>query len=208
MQLTVAQRYADYLTQLLAPALLRCEVAGSIRRGKSEVKDIELVAIPRPRTDAQDGPVVFGEPLSAEPPIARLIAALKRTDTLAADPELKRDGVRYKRVLLKRDESGKRINERVAVDLFLTRPDYFGAILAIRTGDAEFSKALVTPREQGGLLPDGLAHEDGSLYRGDEVLDCPDERAYFGHLQLAVPEPGTRNSWLVGSLRRQVVALA
>lgn len=210
MELQVARNYAEYVSTLLAPALLRCEVAGSIRRKRSTVKDIELVAIPRPRSDDQDGPIVFGEPLSAVPPLDRLIATLLRADTLAPDPELKRNGARYKRFLLVRDGNSKAVGERVAVDLFLTRPESFGAQLAIRTGDADFSKALVTPRERGGLMPAGLEHDNGSLYRGDELLPCPDEQTYFDHLQLQVPLPAplTRDTWLVGTLRRKMMGRA
>ena len=42
-----AKHYADRVVQVLAPHCHRCEIAGSIRRCKAEVKDIEIVCIPK-----------------------------------------------------------------------------------------------------------------------------------------------------------------
>jgi len=43
-----AHSIAVRVLELLQPHCIRCEIAGSIRREKSEVKDIEIVAIPKP----------------------------------------------------------------------------------------------------------------------------------------------------------------
>ncbi len=48
MQLDKALEIAEKTKELLAPYCERIEIAGSIRRKKPEVKDIELVAIPKP----------------------------------------------------------------------------------------------------------------------------------------------------------------
>jgi len=48
MNLTEAQRIAQIVKSELSPHCERIEIAGSIRRGKPEVKDIEIVAIPKP----------------------------------------------------------------------------------------------------------------------------------------------------------------
>jgi hypothetical protein len=43
----------------------------------------------------------------------------------------------------------------IAIDLFIVLPPaQFGAFFAIRTGTAEFSQWLVTPREKGGAIPE------------------------------------------------------
>jgi DNA polymerase/3'-5' exonuclease PolX len=47
MELIKARRIAEELVKILRPACSRVEIAGSIRREKSEVKDIELVAVTR-----------------------------------------------------------------------------------------------------------------------------------------------------------------
>lgn len=43
-----AHSIAVRVLELLRPHCIRCEIAGSIRREKSEVRDIEIVAIPKP----------------------------------------------------------------------------------------------------------------------------------------------------------------
>ena len=58
VRLEKASKVAANLLRTLAPACHRIEIAGSIRRGKPEVKDVELVAIPKGlRVD------LFGEPM-------------------------------------------------------------------------------------------------------------------------------------------------
>lgn len=47
MQLQEAKTIAQKYLELLKPLCCRCEIAGSIRREKPEVKDIEIVCIPR-----------------------------------------------------------------------------------------------------------------------------------------------------------------
>ena len=51
MLLSKGQRVADELLEFLRPFCERIEVAGSIRRKKSEVHDVDLVLIPKPLTD-------------------------------------------------------------------------------------------------------------------------------------------------------------
>ena len=58
MELTQAQAIAREWQTLLAPACERIEIAGSIRRGKPEIKDIDLVCIPKIQTE----PDLFGGP--------------------------------------------------------------------------------------------------------------------------------------------------
>jgi len=48
MKLEQALEIAEKIKALLAPHCERIEIAGSIRRKKSDVKDIEIVAIPKP----------------------------------------------------------------------------------------------------------------------------------------------------------------
>ena len=45
----VMRKQAEALRELLAPACARIEIAGSIRREKPKVKDVELVAVPLPQ---------------------------------------------------------------------------------------------------------------------------------------------------------------
>lgn len=47
MKRKTALRAAQELLELLRPGVTRIEIAGSVRRGRATVKDLELVALPR-----------------------------------------------------------------------------------------------------------------------------------------------------------------
>lgn len=195
MRLKDAELYASEVVRLLSPACQEIIVCGSVRRRKPEVKDLEIVALPKRR----DGPPVFGDALSGLPPLDALCAQLVRYDELHLDAKLKRDGPKYKRFIHPRG--------RIAIDLFIASPGNFGNLIAIRTGDADFSKLLVTPRRDGGLMPEDLGQHNGYLWRSlaegaaDRVA-CPTESSFFAALGLPVPHPEHRNIGEIARLRQ------
>jgi DNA polymerase/3'-5' exonuclease PolX len=66
------------------------------------------------------------------------------------------------------------------LDLFCTSWECWGAIFAIRTGPAEFSKRLVTTASRGGLLRDGLRVSEGRvLTEAGEPLETPSETEFL-----------------------------
>lgn len=174
--LRAAQRYADELVALLRPYCHRVEVAGSIRRGKPQVKDIELVCEPIARAMAHD---LWGNPVSDHVELYGFLEAQRCAGVL--EPRLDRNGrpaigERYQRLVYR----------GVALDLFICRPPaQFGLLYVIRTGPAEFSHRLVTQRRFGGLLPDGWHVRDGALHDADgNVIETPDEGDVFRVLGL------------------------
>ncbi len=130
------QRYEDglivalKLLAFLQPHCERIEIAGSIRRRCPMVGDIELVAIPKKRYK----PTLFGD---------------IEDDQTLLDIHLEQNPKIYAQV-----RSGHRLKElrfqNFQVDLFLTDPDRWGVTFTLRTGSADFSKWLVTSRNQGG----------------------------------------------------------
>lgn len=155
---------AEDLVSLLAPSCERIAIAGSLRRRKPEVGDIELVAIPRARYD------LFGEKIGYDDPTQGLDA-----------------------VFTKRGEKYKQFTwQGMTVDLFLTTPLQWGIILAIRTGPGDFSRKLVTPRLYGGFLPPGFRCEGGWLWREEQRLGTPEEEDVFRLLGLAYIPPEQR----------------
>lgn len=98
----------------------RIEVAGSIRRGKPEIGDIEIVAIPKyAETD------LFGG-----------LTGNHALDTLVWSNigELTKGGHKYKQIAL---------FEGINLDLFIvTPPAQFGVIYLIRTGPAAYSHKM------------------------------------------------------------------
>lgn len=185
MELDVARGLAAQVVAWLAPSCSRIEVAGSVRRGSAHVRDLEVVAIPRPMKP------LFGQPASPDMAIVHAMLELTVSRDLQFDVGLKRNGSRYKRLWLPR--------YGVAVDLFLAEPRNWGNILAIRTGDAEFARQLVTRRDQGGLMPEGLRQHDGFLWHetdtGERVVPCREEDEFFAALGIAAPPPPARRNY-------------
>jgi hypothetical protein len=203
MKLDEARTIAGALCDLLRPACEQIVIAGSIRREKAAVKDIEIVCLPIARMN------LFGEP-AGNVLAAEIEAAMAREVHLSWDRRTPRNGERYKRLWW----AGWNPSAGIAVDLFIADRENFGNTLAIRTGDADFSRLLVTRRIHGGLMPGGMQQLDGHLWRiveyadpanrpSDERLSCPDEAAFFAALGIdAVPEPRERDAACIARLRR------
>lgn len=155
-----ARHLAKIIMHCLAPACERIEIAGSIRRGKAEVGDIELVAVGRPVIN------LLGEPTDE----TEIDWWLRERNGIT----IYKNGPRYKQFYAARGEE-----EGIQVDLFLATAANWGYILMLRTGPAEFGRRMVTPRAWGGLLPPDIQVHDGQVWRGDEALDVPDEETLF-----------------------------
>lgn len=195
--LTDAVRMKVELVQILRPHVVQIASAGSMRRLQPIVNDIELVAVPRwvevPRAKQlfDAGPADFVSALD------RFADALPNTGDLILDPDRPRNGTRYKRL---------RYRSSIAVDLFIVAPPaQFGAIFAIRTGDAEFSHLLVTKRSQGGAMPDHLSQRDGALWDGLRPLVTETEEEYFEALGLPCLPPSERTADTLRKLLRRPV---
>lgn len=202
----IATQAAQYLIAAIAPGCHRVEVVGSLRRGKQYVSDVELLIIPRierePREQTQQ--TLFGGVVADEAhEINRFELRLSRLldqfpDRLALNWDKPANGPRYKRLRFYADATEGQAVERLSipVDLFTVLPPaQWGALYAIRTGDWEFSKLLVTHRSQGGLCPDDRYFLDGALRdrRTSEVIPTETEEDLFSALGLPYVHPTRRN---------------
>lgn len=194
MPLSEARVLADELVGLLADACRRLEVAGSVRRGKPDVGDIELLAIPR--LDGQMQKDLFGAPVAAPMSLLDLrVDSLLQAGVLA--PRLNVNGQQSigpkNKFLLYQD---------FAVDLFITTLEGWAVSLVIRTGPADFNKAIVTRRSQYGLCPDHLQVHVGPgqiVHRRDqEVVPTATEAEVFEVLGIPWLEPSDRESFETG----------
>lgn len=192
--LAQAEEYAAEIVGLLAPACSRIEIAGSIRRRRPDVGDIEIVCIPTliPVID-QD---LFSAPIQGEPVNLLDSRCLKLIGdgTLDLRPDKNgrsANGSRYKR-LLYRD---------FGLDLFIVLPPaQWGVLFTIRTGSAEFSHRLVTDKRQGGLMPPWYKVKDGCLVRvpapppdlGADSVNTPTEESFFAAIGLSWIPPEER----------------
>jgi DNA polymerase/3'-5' exonuclease PolX len=171
MQHAHALAIANALIERLSPACERLEIAGSVRRGKAEVGDLELVAIPRIMTVSD----LFGTPMQQQ----------SLLDTALAGIGIRRlkDGPRYKQIVLA---------EGINLDLFITDRARWGWIFLLRTGPQEFSHWLVKPKRYGGGLPSYLRADEGALWRGNQMIETPEERDALQVLGLPWMEPSER----------------
>ncbi len=184
MQLNEAHKIANGLVEWLGSSCDRIEIAGSIRRGKADVKDIEIVAIAKLVKVPQ--PYMFGP--NEEAGIANLKSnqSIKSRLEIAVgvltqmpnpwqfDPDLKRNGEKYKRL--------KHIDSGMICDLFITTPEKWGLIYAIRTGPADFSKAIVLK-----FLSRGWHQHGGQLHGHPKRNGKPCEKGT--RCQLIIPTP-------------------
>lgn len=139
--LSIAQR----ILEELRPHCLRCEIAGSIRRGKPEVKDIEIVAIPKPYSTG-----LFADGI-----------ALVVNQWQKVKGELP---CKYTQRILP---------EGVKLDLFFAEQGNYGLILAIRTGSAEYSHHILADRwvKRGYHSVDGYLTKHGARINTPEEVD-------------------------------------
>jgi DNA polymerase/3'-5' exonuclease PolX len=191
MNLDAARQIADGLVRQMRPYCERAEIAGSIRREKPDVKDIEIVAVPTWELAPVEEQVrdLFGHP-GKLPDNTNLLHfwAMKlareagvrwiKPGTSEVIPwEPKPDG-KYWRGL---------VDETIKLDLFLASRDNFGLIYLIRTGSADFSEAVVTHAKRIGL-----PCKEGFLRDHGEPQPTREEPDVFARLGLEYVEPRLR----------------
>ncbi len=182
--LAEAEGLALEMVDLLRPVTERIEIAGSIRRRKETIGDIEIVCIPK----MGEGPAnLLGEPSSIN-----LLDVL--VDSLIVGGLLAERADRNGRTA--NGERHKRLTYRgFGVDLFCVLPPaQWAVIFAIRTGPAAFSQRLVTRRNLGGLLPEWAVVKDGAVYhrRTGELLPTADEDDLFKLVRIHYLAPEAR----------------
>lgn len=169
MQLELAQEVADKYLQILKPHCLRIEIAGSIRRERKEVKDIELVCIPK-AVNVNDG--MFDKKEIRDPKFVQLINSFKREKGNGEGKAVK--------IILPEEE--------INIDLFITTPEQWGVIFMIRTGNEWFSKRMVTEIKEFGFYC-----EDGYLKRkSGDIVPCFEEKDFFTITGAQYVEPYAR----------------
>ena len=160
-----AKAIADDLVTLLAPHCIRISIAGSIRRGKAIVGDVEIVAIPKPYQSGlfEDG-----------------IASIVNQWTKVKG-ELEYGQCKYTQRIL---PSG------IKLDLFFAEPSNWGLILAIRTGSSEYSHKVLAR----AWVARGYHSIEGQLTNRGKVYEVREEQDLFDRLSIPYLEPKFRNS--------------
>jgi DNA polymerase/3'-5' exonuclease PolX len=180
MNLLTAQSIAEEIVATLSPACLRIEIKGSVCRQKADgITDIEIVCIPQPQPR-----LVFGQKPGLSP-LHDLVDELRAREICVPRFTNGRSawGPKERRALW----------NTAALDLFITTPECWGVIATLRTGDADFSRLLVTPCAKWGALPDDMAFKGGRLWRNNMELNTPEESDIFRELDLPWVEPHQRS---------------
>jgi DNA polymerase/3'-5' exonuclease PolX len=174
---------ARELVALLSPACERIQIAGSIRRHKPDVGDIELVMIPKIQPVSCN---LFGE------------ESVNLNLQFALVMDLIEQGVlSHRRDIHGRSACGDRMQrllyKGVATDLFCVLPPaQWGVILAIRTGPAEMNRRIVTQQCKGGSLPNNMSVGGGQLFRDRQPVPTAEEWEFFEAIGMPVIPPKDR----------------
>lgn len=156
MILNEAKNIATKYLRMFDPHCEEIQIAGSIRREKPEVKDIELVCIPKRIEEMSD---LFGSVIVNSEGFIKLVNSFNRT---------KGNGEgKYTQLIL---------DEGIKLDLFIADEINFGLLFMLRTGSAEFSKRMVTEIKQNGYRSD---HGYLIRYYNNEVVPVRTEAEFF-----------------------------
>jgi len=182
--LAQAQEIAQKYIQVLSPYTTRIEIAGSVRRCKDVVHDIEFVAVPI----TEESRDMFGSVIST----SSILDAEANRLAASLGAILKQNGPKKKKFGLM---------EGLDLELYLvTPPAQWGVIMALRTGPWQYSNQLVTAKKwmtkegRPGLLPSWLKSEDGCLVHRETGTEypTPEEADFFKICELEYVHPRDR----------------
>lgn len=128
MRYNQAKELAINVGNRLLPFCTRLNIAGSIRRQKPDVKDIEIICLPRHIDGAQES--LFGD-VTIEKVISKNFVEVIRA--LGKVVKGKPDG-RHMQIELP---------QRINLDLFMPKPDDYFRQYAIRTGSADYAARTI-----------------------------------------------------------------
>ena len=174
--LELAEATGQLLVRQLAPFCRRIELAGSIRRRRPDVGDIEVLAIPE---DGQTDP--FGQPLSGESLLDQRCRALVDDGNL--DYRLTKLG---RRTFGPQNKLMVHRTSNIPVDIFSATEENWGMAMVVRTGPADFNRAIMSRFLDLGMA--GHAY-GGVTGRDGDTLGCPTEERVFELLSWEWQEP-------------------
>ena|ERR1700739_1597535 len=136
MKYTEALKIAEGVREQLRPHCYRCEIAGSIRRKKEEVTDIDIVAIPKPY---DIGLLEYG-----------ITTVVKQWKKIKGD--------------LPGKNTRRMLPDGIELDLYLPNKNNWGWIFTQRTGDINYNKYLLRMMGRKNLkCVDGHITRDGII---------------------------------------------
>lgn len=168
MELVYAKEIAAVVVERLRPYCDRVEIAGSVRRRRPTVGDIEIVCIP---STVPSG--LFLDETVRHPGFILIVDGYERIKGDAVE------GLYMQRL----HPSG------IKLDIFTARPETWGVQFAIRTGSAAFSKNVLAATWSRR----GYKSKGGLLHIGGTPVPIYEERDLFDLLELDYVEPKDRH---------------
>lgn len=183
-----AYHVADELRERLWPACERLEIAGSLRRNRAEVGDLELIAVPR--VIEESGGDLWGTPQRVSL-LGRKVTELIEDGIVDLDPTDPKRGERYMKLV--------HVASRLQIDLFVVRPESFGLAWIVRTGPASYSQWLVSEAKRRSYHVAHFALHAGNGHAEPAECRCPSiptpaERDVYRLLGLPYEEPEQREA--------------
>lgn len=183
---------AAQLVKAMRPHCDRIDIAGSIRRQKAEVKDIEIVAIAKTERRGDPNELFDNEMVTYNYLYewARLESRIQwiKPGTSEIEPWPPKPDAKYLRGLLAGTD--------IKLDLFICRPENWGVIYAIRTGSDQFSTAMVTHIRDNTeyRVRDGYLTGQDFEGKSGEVVPCREELDFFTYAGVKYVEPKFRKT--------------
>lgn len=148
----------------LRPFCKRIEIAGSLRRKKKDIGDIELIICPLPYSIGlfEDG---LASVVNKWPKVRGILEYGKTKSTQRILPE------------------------GIKLDLFMAEEGNWGSILAIRTGSGEFTRRVLAC----GWSRLGFTGDGGYLYKNGIKYGFSEEKELFDFLGIQYIEPKNRD---------------
>lgn len=204
MNLTDARYVAEDLRSKIESACVpgKCLTVGSVRRGKRDVHDIEILGMPILRAPRPEfGQAVF------EIMLDKTLYDLVQEGWIRGVS----GGPRAKKFSICLEKYNLRSLNPFMLELYLVRPPaQWGVLSLIRTGPAKqednFSKWCVTNRSSGGMLPDGYRVKHGAVWKTEQIdyrgepragelpIEMPEEEDFFKFMGMRFVEPSERHA--------------
>lgn len=177
---SVAHNVATQLIGELASSCERIEIAGSLRRKRSQVHDIDIVAIAKVE-QVPDDTMLFGEPMNKNL-LDEKLAELCFSGQLIPVTH----GSKVRRFVVDTPQLRK-----LQIDIYLADASTWTTILLIRTGSKEHNIRLAQRaiQKRMQLKADG----SGIISAGGSTLAIESEADLFRHLDLPYLPPEERN---------------
>lgn len=193
--LYIAETIIENIKPMCEPGF--CVVGGSVRRGKADVHDIEIIAKPILRAPRAE----FGAKVIHKTLLDQALYVMNGNQIRFVKGK---DKLKQYKVNLEAFELAPTA-EPFYVEFWLcTPPSEWGVHYTIRTGPSAFSKWMVTEKSHCGALPDGYICRDNVIGRRivedlkedrrDGVIAMPTEEDFFDFCGLKWIAPAKREA--------------